>query len=350
MNNLMRLYRRATAVALLTYLLAVRASAAVVAQCEAADGDAVTNDAGCVLAWTSIHGGAALVPALPDSPAWALPSLTRDGIAFDASDRPASPLASEGSSISTLFLVADPAFATNDFATLVEVLGASVTAAPRAVPQTYDPEDAAGLSVRVNGMSSLTFPAAPHIVEVDFAGLFREATSVSVASPPVPRGISRGVEQLAQSSHSTCPPMCLSGKSSVVISPVATALQAIFSRPGTRRCFRRNRRDLTLTVSFQHGCSLNRSVKALRMKNPTCQTADSLGNVSRFTEEQMVKIRLRRTGCNNTPSFRVVATDERSPATESFWRFSAGTIPSGRVRISSWTWSAWRSGSPRAPS
>lgn len=27
----------------------------------------------------------------------------------------------------------------------------------------------------------------------------------------------------------------------------------------------------------------------------------------------MVKIRLRRTGCNNTVSFRVVATDERSP-------------------------------------
>lgn len=27
----------------------------------------------------------------------------------------------------------------------------------------------------------------------------------------------------------------------------------------------------------------------------------------------MVKIRLRRTGCNNNVSFRVVATDERSP-------------------------------------
>jgi len=27
----------------------------------------------------------------------------------------------------------------------------------------------------------------------------------------------------------------------------------------------------------------------------------------------MVKIRLRRTGCNNAASFRVVATDERSP-------------------------------------
>ena len=27
----------------------------------------------------------------------------------------------------------------------------------------------------------------------------------------------------------------------------------------------------------------------------------------------MVKIRLRRTGCNNNASFRVVATDERSP-------------------------------------
>lgn len=27
----------------------------------------------------------------------------------------------------------------------------------------------------------------------------------------------------------------------------------------------------------------------------------------------MVKIRLRRTGCNNRASFRVVATDERSP-------------------------------------
>ena len=27
----------------------------------------------------------------------------------------------------------------------------------------------------------------------------------------------------------------------------------------------------------------------------------------------MIKIRLRRTGCNNNASFRVVATDERSP-------------------------------------
>jgi small subunit ribosomal protein S16 len=49
------------------------------------------------------------------------------------------------------------------------------------------------------------------------------------------------------------------------------------------------------------------------MKNPACIAVRDVGIVSRFTEEKMVKIRLRRTGCNNTASFRVVATDERSP-------------------------------------
>ena len=49
------------------------------------------------------------------------------------------------------------------------------------------------------------------------------------------------------------------------------------------------------------------------MKNPACHAGRGVGNVSRFTEEKMVKIRLRRTGCNNNASFRVVAADERSP-------------------------------------
>jgi small subunit ribosomal protein S16 len=53
--------------------------------------------------------------------------------------------------------------------------------------------------------------------------------------------------------------------------------------------------------------------KSRSKENPACQPAAGIGIVSRFTEEKMVKIRLRRTGCNNTPSFRVVATDERSP-------------------------------------
>ncbi len=38
-----------------------------------------------------------------------------------------------------------------------------------------------------------------------------------------------------------------------------------------------------------------------------------IGILLRFTEEKMVKIRLRRTGCNNNAAYRVVATDERSP-------------------------------------
>jgi small subunit ribosomal protein S16 len=53
--------------------------------------------------------------------------------------------------------------------------------------------------------------------------------------------------------------------------------------------------------------------RAENAENPACVAGLGLGKVSRFTEEKMVKIRLRRTGCNNNASFRVVAADERSP-------------------------------------
>ena len=145
-------------------------AAAVVAQCEIRDGGVVTDGGGHVLAWNANRNGAAWFPALADTDAWILPELEPNGIAFDAAlGNPASPLASEAAEIATLFLVVNPAASAYQFATLVEAPGASVTVAPRALPRTYDPEDAAGLAVRVNGADSLAFPDALHIVEVDFA-------------------------------------------------------------------------------------------------------------------------------------------------------------------------------------
>lgn len=41
----------------------------------------------------------------------------------------------------------------------------------------------------------------------------------------------------------------------------------------------------------------------------------------------MVKIRLRRTGCNNNTSFRVVATDERSPRDGKFLEILGWYLP-----------------------
>ena len=41
----------------------------------------------------------------------------------------------------------------------------------------------------------------------------------------------------------------------------------------------------------------------------------------------MVKIRLRRTGCNNNASFRVVATDERSPRDGKFLEILGWYLP-----------------------
>jgi small subunit ribosomal protein S16 len=41
----------------------------------------------------------------------------------------------------------------------------------------------------------------------------------------------------------------------------------------------------------------------------------------------MVKIRLRRTGCNNNNSFRVVATDERSPRDGKFLEILGWYLP-----------------------
>jgi len=151
----------------LAMVAASAVNAAVVAQCErtgvAADGQ------GLVTAWDSLGGGTAFAPLFASSPVWTLPALEPGGVAFDAGDGlPASPLASGLAAVSTLFLVVDPAPAGDRFAALVEAPGASVTVAPHAEPPTYDPEDAAGLSVCVNGADSPGFPAARHIVEVDF--------------------------------------------------------------------------------------------------------------------------------------------------------------------------------------
>jgi len=41
----------------------------------------------------------------------------------------------------------------------------------------------------------------------------------------------------------------------------------------------------------------------------------------------MVKIRLRRTGCNNNTTFRVVATDERSPRDGKFLEILGWSLP-----------------------
>lgn len=41
----------------------------------------------------------------------------------------------------------------------------------------------------------------------------------------------------------------------------------------------------------------------------------------------MVKIRLRRTGCNNTTTFRVVAADERSPRDGKFLEILGWYLP-----------------------
>ncbi len=41
----------------------------------------------------------------------------------------------------------------------------------------------------------------------------------------------------------------------------------------------------------------------------------------------MVKIRLRRTGCNNNTTFRVVATDERSPRDGTFLEILGWYLP-----------------------
>lgn len=147
----------------------LRVAAAVVSQCEVVDGGVVTDAEGRVLAWDSFRGGAAWLPAITNSPAWTLPSAETEGMAFDAPGDPATPLASAAPSVATLFLVVSPSLPAEGFATLVEVPGASVTAAARAAPPVYDPEDAAGLSVRVNGQPALGIPDAPHIVEVDFA-------------------------------------------------------------------------------------------------------------------------------------------------------------------------------------
>jgi hypothetical protein len=155
--------------ALAAVLSVSRAAAAVVAQCEIMDRGVVTDGDGRVLAWNALHGGAAFVPVFVDSPAWALPALAADGVAFDVAGNPASPLACGAEWVSTVFLVVTPAPDAGRYSSLVEVPGASVTAAPHVVPRTYDPEDAAGISVRVNGSPSLEFPGAPHIVEVDFA-------------------------------------------------------------------------------------------------------------------------------------------------------------------------------------
>jgi len=148
---------------------AFRASAAVVSQCEAAADGVLVNADGYVLSWISLREGAAWVPAFEGTTSWVLPALEAEGITFDAPEAPASPLCSSAIAVSTLFIVACPAESPDHFAALVEVPGASVTVAARALPLTYDPEDAGELSVRVNGQPVWALPDGRHIVEVDFA-------------------------------------------------------------------------------------------------------------------------------------------------------------------------------------
>ncbi len=156
--------------AIIISLAAVAATrAAVVSQCERAEGIAA-DGSGRVLGWEALNGGTPLVPAVTDAAAWALPVLEAGGVAFSAAGGPASPLAFASNAVATVFLAVRPALPPTNFAALLEAPGASVTAVPRAAQPAYDPEDAAGLSVRVNGELSLAFPAAPHIVEVDFPG------------------------------------------------------------------------------------------------------------------------------------------------------------------------------------
>lgn len=148
-------------------LASFRAAAAVVSQCECPEG-IVADGSGQVLGWDALHGGTPLIPAVTNSAAWVLPVLEEGGVSFNVASNPASPLAFVSNAVATVFLVVHPDLSPTNFAALLEVPGASVTAVPRVVQPSYDPEDAAGLSVRVNGEPSLALPAAPHIVEVDF--------------------------------------------------------------------------------------------------------------------------------------------------------------------------------------
>jgi hypothetical protein len=154
---------------LLCFLGAFHASAAVVSQCEAVADRVLVNADGYVLSWISLREGAAWGPAIAGATSWGLPALETEGITFDTPGAPASPFCSSAGAVSTLFIVACPAESSNHFAALVEAPGAAVTVAARALPLTYDPEDAEGLSVRVNGQPVWTFPDGRHIVEVDFA-------------------------------------------------------------------------------------------------------------------------------------------------------------------------------------
>lgn len=154
-------------IVLMAAVAAIRAAAAVVSQCECPEG-VVADGSGQVLGWGALRGGTPLVPALTNSPAWPLPVLEAEGVSFNVASNPASPLAFASNAVATVFLAVHPSLSPTNFAALLEVPGASVTAVPRVVQPSYDPEDTAGLSVRVNGEPSLALPAAPHIVEVDF--------------------------------------------------------------------------------------------------------------------------------------------------------------------------------------
>lgn len=154
-------------IVLMAAVAAIRAAAAVVSQCERSEG-IVADGSGQVLEWDALHGGTPLIPAVTNSPSWVLPVLEAEGVSFNVASNPASPLAFASNAVATVFLAVHPSLSPTNFAALLEVPGASVTAVPRVVQPSYDPEDTAGLSVRVNGEPSLALPAAPHIVEVDF--------------------------------------------------------------------------------------------------------------------------------------------------------------------------------------
>jgi small subunit ribosomal protein S16 len=63
------------------------------------------------------------------------------------------------------------------------------------------------------------------------------------------------------------------------------------------------------------------------MKNRLASRASVLVIYRVSRRREMVKIRLRRTGCNNNATFRVVATDERSPRDGKFLEILGWYLP-----------------------
>lgn len=70
-------------------------------------------------------------------------------------------------------------------------------------------------------------------------------------------------------------------------------------------------RDEKTLKPVEKGCPVEKTATFLKSR---LHLREGTAIVQNFTERlNMVKIRLRKTGCINNPSFRVVATDQRSP-------------------------------------